>query len=503
MKEKFIISIVTQTGRWIFTFIGSYLFILYLDVGLMGIWALLNSIVNLGFLFINLGFDSIHYQYSGKENFEEYFGSFFLIKLFLLISNIFISILIISLFELWNSEYILIVLFIIFSKIITDALHIFVVQLKAKIKIFKVEVPLFIITIGQNVSKVYIALNLLYIPDPLFILCLTNFFFNVIYIFLISLLSKGDVKIWKLKKEYVIAYLKDTKPLIIYSIFNVIYINIGNILLDFSFAHEDLAYFNLVNTYIIPLLGLISTTILTICLPLFSQYFEKDNKKEIQNIVSKIEKYTSILLLSSIIIVFIAGDLIFSLLLPNYLNALPILYIMVFIPYLSGITRPFSVLLISGKKQKLSASWSIFNCILRLTLIFILIPKELLIFQMLGLGSIGYALALLAPNIISAFVMRYFIKKYFDIKSQKRILIYFIIAVFSLFITFLLKDNIFSILIQNQIILIIILTLIVLGIFLGILSIFHELKKEDIIFFLDLLNIRRYVKSVKTEFLND
>lgn len=477
-----------------------YFFALFLDVELMGTWALMNSIIDLSFLFFNIGIESIHYQYSGKKNFDEYFGTFILIKGLLLLLNIGSSFILIFVFELWNSVYFSLILFVLFSKIIIGVINIFVIQLRAKIKVFLIEIPLFFISLGQNIGKIYVALNISSIIDPLFTLSVINFTFNSVHIIIILLLSKNNFKITKPKKSIAISYIKDTKPLILFSILSVIGNNIGYIILDPAFEHESLAYFYLVNTYIIPILTLISTSIIALYMPIFSQHYEKNEMSSIQETIRIIEKYLSIFFLSIIIFVFLNGELIFSILLPNYLNALPILYIMIFIPYLSAISRPYGVLLISGKKQELSASLSIFNVVIKLILIFILIPREFLIFKMLGLGTIGYALALLAPNIISSFLFRYFSKKKFDIKYQKQLLLHFFTAFFSVLITFLLKIYFIDLIIENQLLVVVILTLTSLGIFFGVLFIFNQLKKEDISFFLQLLRIKRYIELMKEEF---
>lgn len=124
MKEKFIISIIFQFTSHLFYLIGSYFLALTLDVELMGIWALICSMVNFGFILADLGVDSIHYQYSGKSDFKDYFGTYFVIRILILLLNIIISIILMIIFQLLNTiyfQYLLILLIakIIFTNIIT------------------------------------------------------------------------------------------------------------------------------------------------------------------------------------------------------------------------------------------------------------------------------------------------------------------------------------------------------------------------------------------------
>jgi len=502
MKEKFTISIISQLFLKIFSIISTYFFVLYLDVELIGIWALLNSVISLGFIFTDLGLVIIHYQYSEKKDFDDYFGTFFLMKCFLMVINIGVSLSLITMIGLWSSIYINILLLLLCTNVITSLLNIFIIHLRAKLKVIKVEISVFIITVCQNIAQLYIALNIEYIADPLLWLSFAMVIFSILYVILIFIISKNDFKLSKPKKSYMISYLKDIKPLAIFSILSIITANLGNVLLDYSFDHETLAYFYLVNGYILPILGIISTSMISICLPLFSQAFASNDISSIEKTVHKIEKYSSILILSIIIVVFLVGELIFSLILPTYMNSLPILYVLLFFVYLGTISRNYGLVLISNKMQKLSANLSIFNTTLKLILIVLLIPNNLFGFKMLGFGSFGYAFAILIPGIITAFHIRYFVKKKCGIKPQKQIIIHLILAFFSFLIVFFLKTYIFEELILNQYFLIIILIILSIGIFIGCLFIFKIIKKDDIIFLLQLLKLKNYTKSMKEEFTN-
>lgn len=501
MKEKFIISLILQLSSHLISIFASYLLLLNMDVGLMGIWAYLASVLNLGFLFFDLGFNTIHFQYSGKTNYNEYFGTFFTIKIFLISINICTTLLLITIFQLWNSSYIIYILILFFSWIIIKFTDVFKRNLKSKKKIFKSEVPSFVIIFGQNIATIYLALNLSSINDPLLFLSIITLIFNSLLIIVIIIISKNDLKIVKPRKKFALSYLKDTKPLIISSILHVLGVNLGNLIIYYTLGEISLAYFNIINSYIIAILLLISGSIVDLYLVYYSQFFEKNDIKSIQEITHIIEKYSSIFFLSIIIIVFLNGELIFSLFLSNYMNSLPILYILIFIPFLSGISRPYARHMISGKRQKQSAIFDTFNLSLKLILLFILIPQEFLFFRGLGLGVIGYAIVLVIPWILISIVYRIFSKKYFNINSQKNIILHILIAIVSLGVVFILKVAIFNSLFQDDLLLLIISSFVVIGIFFGILFIFRELKKKDILYFLELFKIQIYVKSMKEEFL--
>ncbi len=195
MKEKFIISIISQVVASLGFFFAFYLLFLKLDKNSMGIWALVNSIINLGFLFINVGLNVIHYQYSSKENSSEYFGTFFTIKIILLLFNILIAVLLISIISfisnIWSNKYSILLIFLLFSKIFFNIGDIFYVNIKSNLKVFRAEIPLFLITIGKSLSIFLLALNLSLFSNPVLFLCVSLFFFNLLYLILILLFSKN------------------------------------------------------------------------------------------------------------------------------------------------------------------------------------------------------------------------------------------------------------------------------------------------------------------------
>ena len=96
MKEKYIISIISQFFSNIIHLLAYYFLFLKLNPETMGIWTFLNSVINIGFLFINIGLDSIQYQYSGKEDSSDYFGTYFFLKIIILMIHISFSIILIS-----------------------------------------------------------------------------------------------------------------------------------------------------------------------------------------------------------------------------------------------------------------------------------------------------------------------------------------------------------------------------------------------------------------------
>ncbi|MHA1781860.1 MAG: lipopolysaccharide biosynthesis protein, partial [Promethearchaeota archaeon] len=285
-----------------------------------------------------------------------------------------------------------------------------------------------------------LALNISIVENPVLFLCFNNLFFDILLILIIVPLSKKEIKYFKPNFDYIKNYIKDVKPLTFYSIILVISTYLGDIILDYSFGHETLAFFSVINGYIISILLLISGSIVTIYLSLFSKYQEAKNINSIAHVSGVIEKYFSMVFLFIIIFVFLNGKEIFDLFLPKYVRSVPILYVLIFIPYIVGISRHYPYILISGKRQGLNARIGMINSLLIIILMIVLIPEKILIIPGFGLGTIGYALAQTLPWFAWSILNRYYVYKYFKIKFNWNVLIHIPLATASYFMSFFIKQ---------------------------------------------------------------
>ncbi|MHA1272221.1 MAG: lipopolysaccharide biosynthesis protein [Promethearchaeota archaeon] len=500
MKEKFFLSFTLNILSNLMYLISGYLLALNLEVALLGLWVFLNSLVNLGFLFMDVGFDIIHYQYSGKKEFAKYFSTYFSLKLILLIFNVLFSLLLLFIFNFWISfMFLIFFLILLISKMFYYLSNIFLVHLRANLKIFKAETPSFIIISLKSFIIIILALNLSIIENPVLFLCYNNLFFDILLILIIVSLSKKEIKFYKPNLKYMRSYINDAKPLTLYSIILVISTYLGDVILDYSFGHETLAFFSIVNGYIIPVLLLISGSIITIYFSLFSKYQEEKNINSITQITRVLEKYYSIIFLFLIIFVFLNGNEMFEIFLPQYISSVPILYILIFIPYIVGISRPYPYILISGKKQGLNAKISTINSLSIIFLMIILIPEKLFLLPGFGLGAIGYALAQTLPWILWSILNRYHVYKYFGIKMNGNLFIHVLMAIATFFTSYFIKQVIRPYIMELYS-LVIISSCMELIIFLILLFVFKQLNKDDIKLFMELIKLKIYMTSFKDEF---
>ncbi|GAH31882.1 unnamed protein product, partial [marine sediment metagenome] len=65
--------------------------------------------------------------------------------------------------------------------------------------------------------------------------------------------------------------------------------------------------------------------------------------------------------------------------------------VMIFIPYFASINRPYSTQLIPGKKQKVSATFSLSKTSIKIILTILIVPVSLFSIPLLALGAVGLA----------------------------------------------------------------------------------------------------------------
>jgi len=489
MQEKFVFSILSQFFSNIIYLFSFYLLFQKLNATYLGIWGFVNSVINLGFIFTNIGIDVIHYQYSGYQDNSKFFTTFLIIKISILNLNLILTIIIISYLKLWNNSFIYLILLILFSKVINEINSIFLVNLRSRIKVFKVEISSFLIIIGKSLVIIYVYFNFIHSLITLNFIALYNFIFDLIFFILIQILSKQEIQLNKINRKLIYKYLRDVSPFLIFSVISIISANLGSIIISYSLGYKSLGYISFVNSYLIPILLTIPNSIITIYLPLFSKFYEKHNLRIIKKIIYKLEKYFSIFFLSIIILIILNGDLIFSILIPNYINSVPILKIMIFFPYFLSISQPRSYYFVAAKKQKIQV---FINSITRSLIII------LLVLLIKPYGTFGYSISQTIPWILWCFLNYYFSKKIFKLNFQKGILLQLIFAIISIILSYLLKMIFITFL--NSISILLLTSFLSIGLYFILLINFKELKKDDIKFLKKIFKLEKYIKSLRNEF---
>jgi len=497
MKEQLIVRVVVRLIITIFSLLVSYFLLLKLNVEFIGIIGFSTSLIGLFTLFKDLGFGLIYFQHNSDKDFDEYFSIYFFLQTFTTFINftpLFFLIFFLNLEPL--------VFTFLFLKVISEMfLNLSLpwrTNLESRLKYIKLELVILVVNVIQYILLLFLIFNLEHVENPLIILGQIYIWISIIQLALVLLISRREFQFKHINKEKLKHFIKDTRPIIMMTVISAILANVGQVFINVFFGLEALAYYYFADAYVISILLVISGQIHQILLTYIPRELKGDNFGNTEMIVHRIEKVSSIFFLIIVIIVFLNGEMLLNIFLPNYSQAIIYLYILIFIPYLSSINRPYSALLIPFKKQKLSSNYTLVKSVIWTALIFIFVPKELFSIKLLGLGSIGLAFIILSGNIIDVFFQRLFVKR-IGINYEKKILYHVLFAALALFLTYLISNFFLRFIIVNDILYVFITSGLLTGIFIILLILFKEITREDFKFFLTLLKVSAYKESLINE----
>lgn len=492
MKEKIVFRAVSQLIIYIISFLSTYFMVLLLEVELIGVIAFTANFIGLLSVFLDLGLSSVYLKYRREANFDEYFSGFFVLKtILLLLSYLPIAILIIFI----TIDYKIYFVLYFISTLVLQFSTIFTTNLQSKMKIFKSNIPVLVSTVGSSLSKLFIVLNISKTENILVLLGLNEIFFSILLIVLVFIFSKGDLKFYRIEKKKIYKILNDAKPLILSSIVLMVVPNFGNVLLDLFYGHESLAFYYFARNNVIKLILMVPASLKYIYISIYSPLFAENKNKQVEEIANQIEKFAILFSLSTMIFIFLNGKLLIEIFLPKYVPSVVFLYILSFIPLFESIRQPYSSQLIPGNKENITAIYGTLQPIIMIVLMIIIIPKEFLSLTMLGLGSIGLAYLSTISALISCCLFLYLSKRFFKVSSYKKKFLLIFIGFGAFFTSFLIKEFVLIDLVNNQILLLLISSLILYGIFALGLILFKELRRIDTRFLLSLLNLKTYKDS--------
>ncbi|WP_371803555.1 lipopolysaccharide biosynthesis protein [Candidatus Lokiarchaeum ossiferum] len=496
MKEKFMSRMIFQVALQLLNILSAYFFVKFIAVELLGVTGRISSYIGIFTMFLTIGLDSIYLQHSGESDFSTFFSNFFFIKSTLLIVSfiaLFIFIIIVD-FE-FKAYFFLIA----FSEILIRFTQIINTHLRAILKIYKAEIPNFVIGFLNAIIKIILSFNISKFSSPLSVFALNSVFFAMINLGITIYISKGERVKSRINKKRIIQLLKETSPLIFSSIILIFNENISNLIIDYAYGAEEFTYYYFVRAFIIVTLTTFTLSISVIYESYFAKWFNKGRTEEIQKMTRKVEKYTAIFYVVIIILTFLNGGLAFKIFLPEYQNALVILYILIFTPLIGGLNRPYSKHLYAGKKQKIVSKYLTIRSVLFLIFLLIIVPEEIGPVRLFGFGVYGLCALRLSFLILDYLVFKYYSWKLFSIRGEKRLFILLPLALISLGISYLFKDLI-QLYVEYDFLILLLSSLFGVVIFIILSYIFKIIKQEDLTFFREILRLSNYSESIKEEF---
>jgi O-antigen/teichoic acid export membrane protein len=208
-----------------------------------------------------------------------------------------------------------------------------------------------------------------------------------------------------------------------------------------------------------------------------------------------------ILLPISIILIYFSKNIILLLLGEKFMPAAVPLSLLSAYFFINGIRKPVASILAGTDRMGLLVKISIISVITNLILNFILIPKELLGIQLIGLGMNGAALATLCSGIVYTSLCKFYTSKVTGIKTDPQIIkLYF--AGFIMISIFFMVQLLLPLPLNNKFTTLVFLTLVCLIgliIYIAILFLFKEFTGKEIKLLKESLNPRKMKDYINKE----
>ena len=496
----------------------SYFKLQRIITSVMGAITLAGSVSGIFTLFVDLGISSIQYRYTYKPDFNTYFGSYFCIKVILIIGNYSIPFI---WFLAWGHSFGTVflapppgttpdiesvvlpvlerlVLISLLTGVSLTVSQIFETNLRTRLKILKAELANFCIQVVNFSLQGYVALSL-----PLnsttaqsctaaITILNINLGMSVARAMLYFLLNLKEKIFTKADLAKIKHYFIDARPLILQSIVSVVCSNIGAILVEKAQGLDTLQYYNFAMSYFVSIfLVAFSLSVQSVFDAIFPKLLTEKKYEEIKDFASQFERYALLLFQFIAIYVILFIPIVLNLLLPKYIPSIGYIDFLVFVPLLDTVLRRYGANLFESGKIALSSKIAVFNLVTSLLM-------QVFFITILQWGAWGLVFVTLFWQVFGNVLYRYLSKKYFGITSKVKHVKCLSIAALSFAADFGLNQILEPFLGKGYLFLGI-LSVMLLGVYVGLLLLTKQFTKKDLSVIRSLLNPRSYIQSLKEE----
>jgi O-antigen/teichoic acid export membrane protein len=381
---------------------------------------------------------------------------------------------------------------LLFYFVLNNLSQVFITTFSAKKEIAKAQIPYFIYTI----VRVCFTLCVAYFGFGILALAYTYLFGEIFqFIFGYYFFKKYPVK--KPTVEYLRNYAQFAFPMAIASAASVVILNMDRVFIQLFWGAQQVgeyfAVFNL-SRFILNF----SSAAAVLLLPTISEFHAKNNMEDIRKLTLASERYLSMITFPIVILlVVLAQPVVHILLSDKYLPAVTVLQILPFFVLFEVLSQPYQSQLQGMNMPHIVRNRILLMLIVSIFLNLILVPVDIksLGITLFGLGTIGSALAITIAYFVGFITTRVYAFRLAKIKGNNRILLHVLAAVLMGSILYFMLQ-IFDIWRWYQLVG---LCLFGLCIYISILFLLREFKKEDLTLILDTLNIKKMLSYVHSE----
>ena len=295
------------------------------------------------------------------------------------------------------------------------------------------------------------------------------------------------------------SYFSFALPIMLFSVIGVISVNIDKIMIGYFWTATEVGYYFTVQQ-ILQLIMILYIAVNTVLFPTISEYHTNKKFEKIKQTTHLAERYISMVMIPPVVMIIIFVTPVINIMLSSaFLPAAPVLVTLAVYTFIFSLNRPYGSLISGMNRPGLSVKIGLAMCAVNIPLNYLFIPKDGLLSPFGINGPTGAAIATVISVLVGFFGLRIAAKKLIEIKllqshSPRHIVAGLIMGIVLYFLAF--RTLLFPVIHLYHLLMFAGLGL---SIYLGILFVLKEFKKQDLDFFLNILRPKEMVKYVSSE----
>jgi len=498
--RRSLIILVARLLSSALAFVGLFFITRYIGADAYGsvMWAM--SLVGTFFALSDLGFGNAHIKrINEKEDVNDCISTYATIKFLLTAVTVTVTVISILLWEFLLGGSItpqtasLIVLFILYQ-IFYSLANIAIYTYQATMETFKSQ----LISLADPFIRVPLVIFIAFASPGTMTLAYTYLIAGLAVAIVAFLWLYRDHFRWQRPTLYR-SYLLFTAPLIIVTIIGTVIGYLGTVLIGFFGAKSDVAFFAS-SQVLLGVVGLIGTAVATLTYPSFSKLHTNGDTKEIKSLTFQAERYLAMFAFPVIAVIVVFATPVASILLGGSFGpAGEALQFLAIATLLGIINQVHSSQILAVNRPDMMAKLTFLNFAVYVPLLFILIPESLFGVKLFGLSYVGAAIASLITAIVQFLAVRWVVYGLTGTGYNRKLGI----QVFALIVTLAVLIAIGNYLPMANILWLIFYSGFALVVYFGILVLFKEFTREDLKYFMELLNIGAMIHYIREEIRNE
>jgi len=286
------------------------------------------------------------------------------------------------------------------------------------------------------------------------------------------------------------SYYEFALPLIIITIVSAVSASADKLIIGTFWTTIDVGLYTAPAVFL-GVFATVSTAVSTLTFPSFSRLHAEGNMEEIRQTSKRAERYIAMIGLPITILIIMFPYAICEVLLgPLFIDSGDAIGIMAITNFLIMLNAVHGSQIVAVGRPDISARITIFTVIVNISLMLLLIPP-----QGMGLGFVGAALALLIGNIIGFLLVRYAVWRLTRTAPNVRLSLHLVAGIVTMAALFAL-DLVISI---DRFYTLILFGLVTFAVYLPMLALLKEFTREDLNYFLELINMKKMFSYIGEE----